>query len=153
MLVSLLGRFKRNLVYGRRRDLRPYESAVFENVLAASESGDRNALTQQFEARERVQRWSHRVLFFGFPPKHSLPSISAAELNHCYALVRLSAPGGAITAKFMTHRGLVSTIEFSRDPLPMLAESFTVQRVVLRPGGTGYAEEMDVGEHGPFDAV
>lgn len=153
MFFSFMGRLKRSLIYGIRRDLRPYELVVFERVLAKSESGDRIALRQQFEARERVQRWAHRVLFFGLPPKHALAAVADTRPDHCYASVRLRAPGGEISVKLMTHRGFLSTIEFSRNPLPMLAESFIVQRVVLHPGGTGYADDMDVGEHGPLDTV
>ena len=149
MALTSLSRLGRNLLYGFRRELRPYETAIFQSVLGASSEEDKEALLLQFDARERVQRWTERILYFGLPRVHALPRVVATAPDYCYAKVKLSSPLGKVTAKLMTHRGVLSTIEFSRDPTQVLLGEFRVESVALHPGGTGYAEEINEAEHGP----
>jgi hypothetical protein len=149
MRFSQLTRLWRNLLYGFRKELRPYESVIFECALRASSQSDQAVLRQQLAARERVQRWTSRVLSFSLPPGHQLPRIANASPNYCYATVRLQSPNGRLTAKFITHLGFLSTIEFSRNPVPLLSTEFSVTQVRLHSGGAGYAEEIDETEHAP----
>jgi hypothetical protein len=153
MAFAFLPRFGRSLLYGFRRRLRPYEAETFSRILAATSGQDREALVAQFNARERVQRWSARVLHFGLPPAHDLPRVAAIAPDHCYAQVKLSSPAGKVTAKLMTHRGLLSTMEFSKDPARVLGGDFQVERVELHPGGIGYTEGIDKAEHGHRNAI
>jgi hypothetical protein len=149
MFLGALRRFGRSLLFGFRRELRAYEAAPFEAALRASQQSDSDALRAQFETRERIQRWGKRVLYFSLARDTELPRISALNENYCYASAVLSSPQGKVTAKLMTNRGLLSTLEFSRPPLPTLSEGFTVEKLALHPGGVGYAEEIHEEEHGP----
>jgi hypothetical protein len=93
------------------------------------------------------------MLYFGLPPSVQLPRIAEIALDHCYAKILLSASKGKVTAKVMTHRGLLSTVEFSKAPAPLLSEGVSVKGVFLHPGGGGYTAEIDAIEHGePTDA-
>jgi len=123
--------------------------APFERALQASQQSDKDALREQFETRERIQRWGTRVLYFSLARGKELPRIAALDENYCYATAVLSSTQGKVTAKLMTHRGLLSTLEFSRPPLPALSKGFTVENFALHPGGTGYTEEINEEEHGP----
>lgn len=144
-----IARFGRGLLYGFKRELRPYEAAVLEAALAASGPKDRAALQEQFDTRERIQRWTDRVLHFSLARGQDLPPIAARMENHCHAKVQLvSGAGEKVTAQLMTHRGLLSTLEFSKAPVAALAGGFRVAGVTLPAGGKGYADEIDEEEHG-----
>lgn len=147
MWSASFSRFGRNLLYGFRRKLRPYEAAVLEHVLTASTPSDQAALRLQLVSRERVQRWSDRMLYFGLPPGRNLPTIAASASDYCYAKVKLASSAGGVVAKVMTHGGVLSTIEFSKSPARSLSGDFKVQDVSLHPGGSGYATEIDAREH------
>ena len=149
MPLAALRRFGRSLIYGFRRELRAYEAGPFEGALNASKQSDRDALRKQFDSRERIQRWGNRVLYFSLSRDEALPKIAVLDENYCYASAVLSSPQGKVTARLMTHRGLLSTLEFSRSPLPALSQGFTIESIALHPGGRGYADEINEEEHGP----
>ena len=148
MPIHFISRFARNLVFGFRRELRPYEATILEQVIGASTPNDQVALRFQFESRERVQRSNERVLFFGFAPEAKLTPIAAIAPDYCYAKIKLRSAEGSVIAKLMTHRGVLSTIEFSKPPAALLDGEFVVESIALHPGGTGYTAEIDASEHG-----
>jgi hypothetical protein len=150
MTFPALARFGRSLVYGFKRDLRPYEAAILDAVLNASMPKDCEAIRAQFDSRERIQRWTDRVLYFSLARGQTLPLIEARGENYCYAKVRvISGTGERITAQLMIHKGLLSTLEFSKAPVPALSGVCKIDSVALHAGGKGYTDEIHEAEHGP----
>jgi len=88
------------------------------------------------------------MLLFGFEPGADLGLIVARAENHCFAKLKLRGEGGSLVAKLMTHKGRLSTLEFSKPPESALAGSHEVLSAELAVGGEGYAEHIDSEEHG-----
>ena len=147
MAFDGLKRFGRNLLYGFGCELRQYEKLIVDRVAEALPAGDRATLRQQLAARERVQRFnSDRMVTFGFADRAALRPLADPAENHCLAQVRLRGAHGALSASFITHRGVISSIEFSKPP-KQLNEFCEVASVRLRPAAGGYSGEIDAEEH------
>jgi len=146
---SRISRFLRNLAFGFRRELRPYEREVLEAAIGLASAEDARCLRLQLEARERVQRWNgDRMLMFGFPPGDDLDLIASRAGNHCFARVKLRGGDATVMVKLMTHRGRLSTLEFSKPPRAMLSAGHQILSAKRADGDTGFAEHIDAEEHG-----
>lgn len=117
--------------------------------MASAAPADARALALQLEARERVQRWNgDRMLLFGFAPGEAVALIASRAENHCFATVKLRGEGAPLVARVMTHKGRLSTVEFSKPPRSMLAGGYRILSAELAAGGQGYAQDIDAEEHG-----
>lgn len=142
-------RFLRNLAFGFRRELRPYERDVLEATLRVVTPADARALRLQLDDRERVQRWNaDRMLLFGFAPGDNAAPISSLAENHCLATVKLGGADTRLAARIMTHKGRLSSVEFSKPPRAILAGGYQVISAKLDGKSRGHAPEIDAEEHG-----
>ena len=148
MLIGILKRLGRQLLYGGSKPLRGYETAVVDVPLAALPASDREVLAAQVDARERVQRWnSDRMVLFGFASRDSLPPLSVTSENCCLAKVKLTHASGRLTASVMTHRGFLSSVEFSSSPTELQDAEVRVDSVKLHSTFPGYSASIDREEH------
>ena len=146
---DFLARLGRNILYGFRRELRPYEASIIEAVASRITDADQATINAQLVARERVQRWnSDRMVLLSVPRGASLPLLSARNTDHCMAKVRVESPQGKLVAKLMSHRGLLSSLEFSKPPKSLLGSNFVVTSVELSPAEPGHDAGVDAEEHG-----
>lgn len=149
MLFATLRKIGRQLLYGGSRNLRSYENAIIQATLEVLNELDRQAFAAQVNARERLQRWnSDRMVLFGFADRAGLPSISSSAENYCLAKAKLSGASGGTTAAVMTHRGVLSSIEFSRSPTHLGTSGLMVESISLHPEHRGFASAIDREEHG-----
>jgi hypothetical protein len=148
MDLSRLTRFCKALLFGRNRSLRSYEATIMDSIIKASSFPDQSTLRAQLDSREWIQRWADRIVRIGVRPMADIKPIDCTNESHCYASIKLKAPMGAVIAKLMTHRGYLSTLEFSKSPKSLLSAGFDIQGVTLHTGGSGYTAEIDASEHG-----
>jgi hypothetical protein len=123
--VRKLGRF---LLYGGFRGPKPYEVEVLDATVAALPERDAQVLTAQIELIERLQRWNDdRMVIVGFEDKAELERLENQTLDHCLAKLRLKGAFGSITATVMTHRGVLSSLEFRPSPKRTEGHAFSVE--------------------------
>jgi hypothetical protein len=148
MLVSFAKKVGRFALLGWNKRLRPHEAAFIEDVLRSVDPHDRDALVTQLERRERLQRWnSDRMVLFGLGEKEALPRIADTSENHCLAKARLLAGGSSIVAVLMSHRGLLSSIEFSKAPSLLQGYEVEVKSLTLGDASKGYSASIEPEEH------
>jgi hypothetical protein len=145
-----LRRLGRRLLYGGSRHLRSYEQVVLEQAGAALGELDQGALKAQLATHEFVQRdLKGRMVRFCFDPQsppRQLFSDSAEE--HSLVQVQLETTASRIRATLMTHRGLLSSLEFSKDPAVLSGDAVRVTEVVLGGKASQLAPVADRAEHG-----
>ena len=145
--LKKLGRF---LVYGGFGGPKPYEAEMLRAVVAALSASDAQVLGRQIGAIERLQRWNEdRMVIVGFEDKDVLPVLGNQETDHCLATLRLSGDFGSIKAAVMTHRGILSSLEFRRSPRKMEGRPFSVELVELHATDLGASRAIDADEHDP----
>lgn len=144
-LLRKLGRFA---LYGGFRGPKPYEQQILEATVAALPERDAQALAQQIQAIERLQRWNEdRMVIVGFEDKNSVPKLEDEGTDHCLAKLRLKGEFGSVTANVMTHRGVLSSLEFRPSPRKLQDHEFTVEVVELNSSDAGIAATIDLEEH------
>jgi len=148
MLWSLAKKIGRLALYGWNKQLRTCEASFVDEVLLRVDEWDRKALLAQLEQRERLQRWnSDRMVLFGFGEKAALPRIGDQSENHCIAKARLKGTITSVSVALMSHKGLLSSIEFSKSPRALEGAGVTVEALKLAPAHAGYAVNVDAEEH------
>jgi hypothetical protein len=149
MAVSLLRRAAGFLIHGGSWTLRPYETRVIDETKSLLSATDARALEAQLDSLDHVKRThADRMLTFYFQQAPALPKLADRSTEHCLARFRLSAGAAALTAQVFSHRGLLSSIEFAKDPKP-LAGAAVLAVARLPPGkkATSLADQIDAEEH------
>jgi hypothetical protein len=133
--VGLVKRLLRRLLYGGSRSLRAHEERCFEAFSAALPTEAADILEVQLTAIDLIQRFSNDklvVLHLNVEEKEVplLPN-QAPEL---YAgRIWLSTPEAThrITCDLVTHRGRLSSLEFSERPGPLAHREVHCERIQL----------------------
>jgi hypothetical protein len=138
----------RRLLYGGFGGPKPYEAKVLEATVAALSERDAQALRQQIGLIERVQRWNEdRMVIVGFEDKTALEKLENGATDHCLAKLRLKGVSGSVTACVMTHRGILSSLEFRPSPRQLGDEDVSVELRELHAAASGEAAAIDTEEH------
>jgi hypothetical protein len=153
MVIRAVRKLGRLLRYGGFRGPKPYEVEVLNATVAALPEADARALTQQVELIERLQRWNDdRMVIVGFEDKRALEPLENQGLDYCLAKLRLKGDLGSVTAIVMTHRGVLSSLEFLPSPRKAAGQDVSVELVSLYSGDPGESVAVDAGEHGALAA-
>lgn len=108
--------------------MKPYELEILEATAAALSEAEGQTLRRQLELVERAQRWNDdRMVIVGFPDKDAVPRLAPDATDHCLGTVRLKTGSRTITARVMTHRGILSSLEFRPSPRELEDRSFTLE--------------------------
>jgi uncharacterized protein (DUF1330 family) len=138
----------RRLLYGGFGGPKPYESEILAATVAALPEPDARALRQQIGLIERLQRWNDdRMVIVGFEDKAALPKLVNEATDHCLAKLRVTGASGSVTASVMTHRGILSSLEFRPSPRKLGGGDVTVELRELDAETRGEAAAIDREEH------
>jgi len=144
-LVRKLGRF---LLYGGFAGPKPYETAMLNAVAAALPESDAQSLGRQIALIERLQRWKEdRMVIVGFEDKGMVPKLQNQATDHCLAKLRLKGSFGSIGAAVMTHRGILSSLEFRQSPRKTAGHAVTVEILALHASDPRISRSIDEEEH------
>jgi hypothetical protein len=144
-LARKLGRFA---LYGGFGGLRDYEAAILAATAAALPHPDAQALRRQLDSIERLQRWNEdRMVIVGFEDKQALPRLRNEAEDHRLAQLKLTGPFGSVRAAVMTHRGILSSLEFRPTPQTLREATWSLELVALDQVDAGISTAIDREEH------
>ena len=147
-MIRFIKKIGRMLLFGADRKSRPYEDTVMQSVLQILSPGDQKILQEQFDARERIQRGnSDRMVIFGFEDRNALPKLSSLDQDFCLARVALKGTAGAVSVCLMSHKGVLSSMEFAKSPTGFGENPVTVRWVKAGNQHSGYSSSIDAEEH------
>jgi hypothetical protein len=144
-LVRKLGRV---FLYGGLGGPKPYETRILDATVAALSESDAQVLRGQIRAIERLQRWNEdRMVIIGFENKEAVDKLADKSTDHCLAKVRLKGAFGSLMANVMTHRGVLSSLEFRPSPRKLKGHDLTVEVVQVHSSDPEIAAAIDREEH------
>lgn len=143
------------LVYGGSRTIREYERRVLDFAAESLSPEDRSALAAQLDGLDHLKRLhGDRMVTFYFEKPAALPRLSNAGLEQKLATVLLAAGRQRVRATVVSHRGLLSSLEFSKSPTGLEGQPLRLELVARKPGKDGeLAREIDAMEHGEEDGT
>ena len=138
------------LLYGGTTTLRDYETRILDHVSASlSTDNDRAALASQLRNLNHLKRLHQdRMVTFYFDDSESLRRLSNMSPAHQIGVAVLEKDRESTTAKVVSHRGLLSSMEFTRSPTQFQHASFQLADS-RRPGkAIDLPSQIDAEEHG-----
>lgn len=145
-MLRTIRKLGRRLLYGGFAGPRAYEAALLEAAVAALPGEDGDVLEEQIALAERFGRWNDdRMVIVGFSDKDAVPRLSLGEPDHCLARFRFDGDFEPVTANVMTHRGILSSLEFRPSPREIGKKEYSLRRVVGRAPDA--ASGVDAEEH------
>lgn len=144
-----LTRLWNSLIYGGSTRLRSYEGAVLEALIASLGPSDAEAVRAQVASLDHVKRL-HRdrmVTFYFYQPKRLPRMENRGEALHAGAF-RISGGSISLTAVVFAHRGLLSSLEFTKAPAGLEHAEAMVEPVRTNGRGRSLAAKIDRMEHG-----
>ena len=137
------------LVYGGSRTLRDYEQRVLDFVAESLSAEDRHALAEQLAGLDHLKRLhGDRMVTFYFERPEALPLLSNEGLEQKLATVLLEAGRKRVRATMVSHRGRLSSLEFSKSPTDLEGQPLRLSFDPGKPGKDGdLAREIDAIEH------
>lgn len=147
-MISFIKKIGRMILFGMDRKPRPYEETVMQSVLQILSKGDQKILQEQFNARERIKRQNEdRMVIYGFEDREALPKMSSLDEDYCLARVALKGGAGAVSVCLMSHKGVLSSMEFAKSPTGFGENPVTVRWVKAGNQHSGYSSSIDAEEH------
>lgn len=139
---------RKTRVQRRLRSARPYEADVLAATVAALPVSDAEPLRRQVALVERLQRWNYdRMVIVGFEDRAAVPRLPNEALDHCLARVRLTGEFGSLRASVMTHRGILSSLEFRRSPRKLGGHQWVVEVTTTETADREMSGAIDAEEH------
>ena len=137
------------LVYGGSRTLRDYERRVLDFVGESLSPEDQHAFAEQLAGLDHLKRLhGDRMVTFYYEEPGALPLLSNEGLEQKLATVLLEASQKRVRATVVSHRGRLSSLEFSKPPTDLEGQSLRLALVASRPEKDGdLAREIDTMEH------
>lgn len=136
------------LLYGGTTRIRRYEQAILTRLLEMLSEGDRRALTAQLDSLDHLKRLhDDRMVTFYFFERSKLPLLGNTASALKLAAFRLIVGEPAIIAAVYAHKGLLSSIEFSRSPKALTAP-LQVTLASQPEAAHSIAQDVDAKEHG-----
>jgi hypothetical protein len=143
--IRKLGRL---VLFGGFRAPRPYEAEILDATAAALDAGDQETLRRQIALIERVQRWNDdRMVIIGFEDKGAVPKLRNEATDHCLAKLRAESANGSVTASVMTHRGILSSLEFRPSPRSLPEGDLVVRLLETHASDSPVSRLVDAEEH------
>lgn len=138
------------LVYGGSRTVRDYERRVLDFVGDLLSPEDRHALEAQLDGLDHLKRLhGDRMVTFHYEEPAALPPLSNEGLEQKLATILLDTGQEKVRATVVSHRGLLSSLEFSKSPTGLEGQPLRLAIVTRKPGKDGdLAREIDAMEHG-----
>lgn len=127
-------------LYGGTKRLKPYETACLSLLLERLPSGARAILEEQLQRFDLIQRAvGGRLMVFYF--LHSsggdrpLPrlSVTGDENRVARLVVAPEGGGGTVRVDVVLHRGLLSSLQFSRDPKVLGVSTLALKGIDVSP--------------------
>lgn len=140
------------LVYGGSRTLREYERLALEKVRDSLSPDDQRAFQAQVTNLEHLKRLhGDRMVTFYFDHRAEPPRLSNRGLEQTLGGVLLRAERKKVRATVVAHRGLLSSLEFSRSPVDLGPSVHAVSIDGEPRDPANLARAIDTGEHPPDD--
>lgn len=138
------------LLYGGSRTVRDYERRVLDFVGDLLSPDDRRALGAQLDGLDHLKRLhGDRMVTFYYEKPAALPRLLNEGLEQKLATVLLETGREKVRAKVVSHRGLLSSLEFSKSPTDLEGQSLRLALVASKSGkNSDLAREIDAMEHG-----
>lgn len=151
--MALARRLVSWLVYGGSRTIRDYEQSALDFVAESLAPEDRRALAAQLSGLDHLKRLhGDRMVTFYFEKPAELPRLSNDGLEQKLAAVHLETDPKKIRATVVSHRGLLSSLEFSQSPTDLEGQPLRLSSAAGRSGKAGdLAREIDADEHAGGD--
>lgn len=144
-----LTRFWNSLIFGGSTRLRSYEAALLEALIASLGPSDAAAVRAQLAGLDHVKRL-HRdrmVTLYFYQPQRLARIEDRGEALHVGAF-RISGGSVGLTAVVFAHRGLLSSLEFTKAPAGLEHAEVVVETVRTKGRGSSLATKIDRLEHG-----
>jgi hypothetical protein len=138
------------LVYGGTLRMRAYERTLLDRASAELGGVERARLVKQIGRVARVKRYfaDRQVNFFFAEPLDEGALLHDVGEARCRVKFMLRTAGGKLHAAVVTHRGGLSSLEFSRSPAALENAQYEVVSVALDPAHRSPASVADRIEHG-----
>lgn len=129
--------------------MRDYERSALGFVGQSLSAEDRHALAAQLTGLDHLKRLhGDRMVTFYYEKPSELPRLSNEGLEQKLATVLLEAGQEKVRATVVSHRGLLSSLEFSKSPTDLEGKPLRLSFVAGRSGKAGdLAREIDAEEH------
>ena len=88
------------------------------------------------------------MIIFGFEDREALPKISDVSENHCLAKVSINGSEFKVSASIMFHKGVLSSLEFSKPPKVLETGPVNVSDIKRHTNHPGYSSMIDAEESG-----
>ncbi|MFL6192841.1 MAG: hypothetical protein ACJ75H_01620 [Thermoanaerobaculia bacterium] len=130
--------------------MRDYERAALDFLGRSLSPRDRQALEAQLAGLDHLKRLhGDRMVTFYFEDPAALPRLSNEGLEQKLATILLEAGKVRTRATAVSHRGLLSSLEFSKPPTDLEGQPLRLALVAGKAGDL--AREIDAGEHAEGD--
>jgi len=137
------------LVYGGSTHLRTYEKLLLDSILIALDSSDAAAIRAQLASLDHIKRQHNdRMVTFHFFEADRLPRISNRDGEHRLATYQLSGEAIKATVVLFSHRGLLSSLEFSKTPRALEGKHVAMESAKAKGRAFSLPQTIDRSEHG-----
>lgn len=145
-MITRLGTF---LLYGGTQRLAGYERAILDHLEGSIAESDRETLRSQLGNLDHIKRLhdGRMVTFYFFDSGH-LPRLKDIGDEVCIAAYRLSTKDIKPTVRVVTHKGLLSSLEFSKSPRGLDDKALVLSPAQASKRSRSIAEVVDRMEHG-----
>ncbi|WP_157281955.1 hypothetical protein [Pelomonas sp. Root1237] len=135
--------------YGGSFGLRKQERDLLQVAKSSLSAEDQPLFWQQVESVELVQRSSEdRMVLIFFPPDHLPLKLDNKSPEFPMARVTLSDGINRLSAVVFLHRGLLSSVEYSKSPRCFRGKTVNMVLRQTSVADSGYAAQIDQEEHG-----
>jgi hypothetical protein len=149
MLKRKLFRLGTFLLYGGTQRLRGYEKEIIDHLRFSLSAPDQNALIEQLSNLDHLKRLhKDRMVTFYFFNETKLPKFGDLRDENRIAVFKLTIPKFTVLVNIISHRGLLSSFEFTKSPKPLKNELFDILFVKNAKAYESLAESIDQSEHG-----
>jgi hypothetical protein len=147
-VFACLRQWNRKFLGARRPALSPQENFILASVSAVLPEADRSVLAEQLAALDLIQRSPcGRIVSIFLEPGEKLPLLSHTAPEHCLAQLRVAAEGNSVSVSALSHRGLISSIEYRGSPERLAHGTLSVLEATPSAGYLGAACALDRSEH------
>jgi len=137
------------MLYGGTRRLRDYEIKIINAVKMSMTKEDSETISIQIENLEHLKRLhDDRMVTFYFHGAERLPRLKNAGQEQKISKLTIEGNNKKINVVVVSHRGLMSSLEFNRSPTVLLGGGVSISAAKNRNvDDYNLASEIDAKEH------